>query len=89
MQAGQKRETPLAGGEFAEEDTENMEIVEDNFPDHKMLATMRAAFALCAHELHVVRKGKITYYEVRLWGQCRTCTPSDLQGVLTQIGGAM
>lgn len=86
--APQKCETPLAGGEFAEENTEGRAIVGENFLDRKALANLRARFALLGHELHVVRKAEITYYEVRRWGQCRTCsTPSDLHGFLAILGG--
>jgi hypothetical protein len=57
--------------------------------DDKILAGLRARFALLGHELYVVRKGGLVYYEVRRWGHCRTCsTLHDLQGFLAQIGGA-
>lgn len=57
--------------------------------DEKTIATLRAHYALLGHELHVVRKGDVTYYEARLSGQCQTTcsTLHDLRGFLAQIGG--
>lgn len=56
--------------------------------DLKHLANLRARFALLGHELHTVGKGGRTVFEVRRWGQSRTCsTVHDLEGFLTQIGG--
>lgn len=57
--------------------------------DLKHLANLRARFALLGHELHVVTKGGQTMFEVRRWGQCRTCsTVHDLEGFLAQLTGA-
>lgn len=57
--------------------------------DAKAISTLTAKLALAGHELHVVRKDGREYYEVRRWGQCRTCsTLHDLRGFLAQIGGA-
>ncbi len=54
----------------------------------KAYANLRARFALLGHELHVVRKGQHQHYEVRRWGQCRTCsTVHDLEGFLAVLGG--
>lgn len=56
--------------------------------DSKHLANLRARFALLGHELHVVGKGGQVIYEVRRWGQCRTCsTLHDLEGFLAVLGG--
>lgn len=57
--------------------------------DPKVLANLRAAFAMRGHELTEVTKGELTYYEVRRWGQSRMfSTAHDLRGFLNQIGGA-
>lgn len=57
--------------------------------DQKRLATLQAQFARAGHELQLVQKGEVTYFEVRRWGQSRTfSTVHDLQGFLNQIGGA-
>jgi hypothetical protein len=57
-------------------------------PDPKQLANLRARFALLGHELHVIGKAGQVVYEVRRWGQCRTCsTLHDLEGFLAQVGG--
>ncbi|MGJ7486898.1 hypothetical protein ACSFA2_16680 [Variovorax sp. LT2P21] len=57
--------------------------------EHKYISTLRAQFARAGHELQIVQKGEVTYYEVRRWGQSRTfSTLHDLQGFLNQIGGA-
>lgn len=86
--APQKCETPLAGGEFAKENTECEAIVGQTFADHKAFANLRARFAILGHELHVIRKGDVSYFEVRRWGQSRTCsTLHDLQGFLAMLGG--
>ena len=60
-----------------------------NADDQKRLATLRAQLARAGHELHIVQKNGVTYFEVRRWGQARTfSTVHDLQGFLNQIGGA-
>lgn len=56
--------------------------------DIKQLANLRARFALLGHELHVITKGDQVLYEVRRWGQTRTCsTLHDLEGFLAVVGG--
>lgn len=53
----------------------------------KQLANLRARFALLGHELHVIGKGGQVVYEVRRWGQSRTCsTLHDLEGFLATLG---
>ena len=57
--------------------------------DLKLLANLRARFALLGHELHAVGRGGRTVFEVRRWGQSRTCsTIHDLEGFLSQLTGA-
>lgn len=57
----------------------------------KHISSLRAAFALAGHELHVIRLADGRhYFEVRRWGSARMF--SSLHGVqafLTQIGGAL
>jgi hypothetical protein len=85
--ASQKRETPLAGGEFAKENTKSTEIVRENFPGHKAFTPLRARFGLLGHELHGIAKGGQVYYEIRRSGQARTCsTLHDLEGFLAVLG---
>ena len=60
----------------------------DQADDSKQLANLRARFALLGHELHVIGKAGQLVYEVRRWGQCRTCsTLHDLEGFLAQLSG--
>lgn len=55
-------------------------------PDAKTISTLAAKFAIAGGELHVIHEGDRTYFEVRRWGQCRTCsTLHDLGGFLAQI----
>lgn len=57
--------------------------------DAKIVSTLAAKLAMAGHELHVIRKGDRTYFEVRRWKECRTCsTLHDLGGFLAQIEAA-
>jgi hypothetical protein len=54
----------------------------------KQLTNLHARFALLGHELHTITKGDQAHYEVRRWGQCRTCsTLHDLEGFLSVLRG--
>lgn len=91
MSQPQKSECPGGAGQVAEKNADVFAIIDlalVNSKTQKELDSLKAQFAFKGHELYVVTKGEASYYEVRRWGQCRTCsTLHDLQGFLAQIGG--
>ncbi|VTU28414.1 hypothetical protein [Variovorax sp. PBL-E5] len=90
MTGPQKRESPLAGGQFAGETTEEVLIVGHVGADSKTVATLKAKFALAGHEMTVARNrdGRVIC-TVSRWGQARSFTHfHDVEEFLRQIGGA-
>ena len=55
----------------------------------KALSTLAAQFALVGRELRTIVKEGRTYFEVRRWDECFTCsTEADVRGLLRQFRGA-
>lgn len=89
MQAPQMRESPLAGGQFADENTEGKSIIGAGLDYGKRLATLKAQLALRGHQLHEVNRAGQVLYVVSRWGQSRTFSQlNDVDAFLRQIGGA-
>lgn len=90
MQAPQKRETPLAGGDFAEETKVQAPIIAAEPGADKAFCNLRAMLALKGHSLTRTDRadGVVTYHASR-WGLVRALGNLDeVQAFLVQIGGA-
>ena len=86
MSTPQKRETPLAGGAVAKQNT-LAEIVAHESDENKALSTIVAKFALLGHAVHKLSDGG---FVVVRWGMSRCCPDAAALGAfLAQIGGRL
>lgn len=86
MSTPQKRETPLAGGAVAKQNT-LPEIVAQEGDENKALASIIAKFALLGHAVHKLSDGG---FVVVRWGMSRCCPDAAALGAfLAQIGGRL
>ncbi len=90
MNAPQKSECPLAGGQVAEETKERTAIVAPSEAMGKEYATLQAEFAFLGHCLGHSRRaddGRVTF-TVSRWGQARNFSHlGDVRAFLAAIGG--
>ena len=92
MTAPQKSESPLAGGQVADQNTENGSIVAPTVTAAKDFATITAKLALKGHALQrnvSANDGLVTFVVVSRWGQSRSFTHWNnvCAFLATQIGG--
>lgn len=89
MQALQKRETPLAGGEFAEETKVQACIVAAEPSADKAFCNLRAMLALKGHSLTRTDRadGVVTYHASRLGLVRALGSLGEVQAFFEQIGG--
>lgn len=87
MSTPHKSETPLAGGAVAEKQNTQAGIFNDDQPQHKRLANLKARAALAGHVVHELADGGYMAISTKWAGMARYCPDAAALGAfLAQLG---